>query len=70
MDIVGVRVEEAYVALEISLTEIKNLKKALDNCTLNYDSSKEDESLYYVAFMSFYGMIDDFLKEAEKDDQL
>ena len=70
MDIVGVRVEEAYVAFEISLTEIKNLKKALDNCTLNYDSKKEDDMKYYTAFMSFYGLCDDFLKEMEKDDQL
>ena len=70
MDIVGVRVEEAYVACEISLTEMKLLKKALDNCTLNYDSSKEEEVSYYTSFMSFYAMIDEFIKEAEKDDQL
>lgn len=67
MDIVGVRVEEAYVACEISLTEIKLLKKALDNCTLNYDSSKEEDMKYYTAFMDFYGLLDDFLKDAEND---
>ncbi len=67
MDIVGVRVEEAYVACEISLTELKLLKKALDNCTLNYDSSKEEEAKYYTAFMGFYTMIDDFIKDAEND---
>ena len=67
MDIVGVRVEEAYVACEISLTEIKNLKKALDNCTLNYDSKKEEELEYYSSFMNFYNMIDSFLKDAEND---
>ena len=70
MEIVGVRVEEAYVACEISLTEIKLLKLALDNSTLNYDSSKEDEVMYYSAFMNFYNMIDGFIKEAERDDHV
>ena len=57
MDIVGYRVEEAYVALEVSLTEMKLLKKALDNCSLSYDSSLEEEKEYYVAFMNFYEIL-------------
>lgn len=70
MDIIGVRVEEAYVAIEFSLSESKNLKKALDNCTINFDSTKEEDVRYHTAFMDLYNMLDDFIKEVEKDDQL
>jgi hypothetical protein len=70
MDIVGFRVEEAYVAIEISLSEIKKLKKALDNSTLNYDSTVKEQKDYYDSFMGFYNLLKDSLKELEADDEL
>lgn len=67
MDIIGVRIEEAYVVTEIALSELKLLKKALDNTTLNYNSEKEDEVQYYATYMHFYEFIKGAIEGCEDE---
>jgi len=67
MDIVGVRIEEAYVISEFSLTELKLLKKALDNTTLNYNSENDADLEYYTKYMQFYDFINGAIAGCEDE---
>ena len=67
MDIVGFRVEEAYIGFEIPLSELKELKKAMDNSTVEFDSTKEEHRVYHEVYMNFYNMVKDALGELESE---
>lgn len=67
MDIVGFRVEEAFIGFEIPLSELRELKKAMDNTTVEFDSTKEEEKRYHEVYMNFYTMVADSLKELESE---
>lgn len=61
----GVRAEEVHVVIEISVTELKLLKKALDNSTISYDSSNEEQKKYYEKYIEFYEFLSGSIKGAE-----
>ena len=54
MQVVDIVVAEMHVNVDLTLTELKLLKKAMDNCTVSYNSSNTEDTEYYSAFMAFY----------------
>ena len=65
MEILDVVVAEMHVNMDISLTELKLLKQAMDNCTVSYNSLNPDEVEYYATFMEFYEMLKGMIEGAE-----
>lgn len=65
MEILDVVVAEMHVNIDLSLTEIKLLKKALDNCTVSYNSSNETDVEYHKCFITFYDVLNGLVMGAE-----
>ena len=56
--IIGIRVEEAYVGFEMSLTEIKLLLEAFNHSEISVDSNDLEQVKYQKKYYEFY----EFLK--------
>ena len=65
MEILDVVVAEMHVNMDISLTELKLLKQAMDNCTVSYNSSNESEVAYHACFFQFYEFVKGVVEGAE-----
>ena len=65
MEILDVVVAEMHVNMDISLTELKLLKQAMDNSTVSYNSSKEPEVAYHACFFQFYEIVKGIVEGAE-----
>lgn len=65
MEILDVVVAEMHVNMDISLTELKLLKQAMDNCTVSYNSSNESEVAYHACFFRFYDIVKGIVEGAE-----
>ena len=65
MEIIDVVVAEMHVNMGLSLTELKLLKNAMDNCTVSYNSSNSSEAAYHACFLQFYEFIKGVIEGAE-----
>ena len=65
MQVVDIVVAEMHVNVDLTLTELKLLKKAMDNCTVSYNSSNNTDVEYYTAFMSFYELAKGIVEGAD-----
>lgn len=69
MELKNIVVAEAHVELSLTLTETKNLIRALDNSELSYDSQKQDEVDYHSTIMMFYEFLSGVVEGLEQNDQ-
>ena len=69
MELKNIVVAEAHVELSLTLTETKNLIRALDNSELSYDSQKQDEVAYHSTIMMFYEFLSGVVQGLEQNDQ-
>ena len=65
MQVVDIVVAEMHVNVDLTLTELKLLKKAMDNCTVSYNSSNKEDVEYYTTFMSFYELTKGIVEGAD-----
>ena len=65
MQVVDIVVAEMHVNVDLALTELKLLKKAMDNCTVSYNSSKPEDVEYYTSFMTFYELVKGIVEGAD-----
>ena len=65
MEIIDVVVAEMHVNMGLSLTELKLLKNAMDNCTVSYNSSNSSEAAYHACFLQFYEFVKGVIEGAE-----
>ena len=55
--IIGIRVEEAYVGFEMSITEIKLLLEAFNHSEISVDSNKPEQVKYQKKYYEFYELL-------------